>query len=132
MAVVMDPMFDRRKPFDEIPLYKHARLFGIKTYQLTSNVRFKADEVLSESLKKAIHDLFGYLSSGYDSRDRSNFKVSLLSARDRISYIKGLIVLAFDLGYVNDIELEEGLKRCYELNELFLEAVNKLSTLSTN
>lgn len=132
MAIVTDPMFDRRKPFDEIPIYKHARLFGIKTYQLTSNVKMKADNVLVESLKRAIHDLFGYLSSGYDSRDRSNFKVCLLSARDRISYIKGLIVLSFDLGYLNDMESDEAQKRCAELNEIFLEAVNKLSTLTTN
>lgn len=79
------------------------------------------------SLKTAVQDLLGHLSSGYDSRDRIMFKGSLLSARDRISYIKGLIVLAFDLGYINDSEFDEGNKRCSELNELYLEAISKFN-----
>lgn len=123
----VDQLFENKKPFDEIPLYQRTRLFGIKTYQLTTNVRFKADPELSESMKRAVHDLFGYLASGYDSRDRIMFRGSLLSARDRVSYIKGLTILAFDLGYITEVELEDGRKRCTDLNTLYLEAISKFS-----
>lgn len=125
--IAVDQLFENKKPFDEIPLYQRTRLFGIKTYQLTSGVKFKSDPELIESMKRAVHDLFGYLASGYDSRDRIMFRGSLLSARDRISYIKGLIILAFDLGYITEIELEDGRKRCTDLNSLYLEAISKFS-----
>ncbi|RKS02084.1 four helix bundle protein [Flavobacterium sp. 102] len=93
--------------FKELEIWKRSRLFCSKIYLITSS--FPADEKfgLTNQLRRASVSIPSNIAEGCSRSSNKDFSRFLEIAIGSIYEIETQLLIAFDLGYINQLELDK-------------------------
>ena len=94
------------KSFEELPMWKDARKFTNKIYNLTK--KFPSREVygLNSQITRAAVSIMSNISEGFDRFSSREFIRFLIIARGSISEVQNDLYIALDLKYISQNEFQ--------------------------
>ena len=95
------------KSFDELPVWKDARKFANKIYNLTKKFPNKENYGLASQITRAAVSVGSNIAEGFDRYSKKDFIRFLIIARGSISEIQNDLYIALDLKYINQNDFQE-------------------------
>jgi len=95
------------KSFEELPVWKDARTFAIKIYNLTKKFPKEENYGLTSQVTRATISIGSNIAEGFDRYSKKDFIRFLIIARGSISEIQNDLYIALDLKYINQNDFQE-------------------------
>ena len=89
------------KSFEELPVWKDARKFANKIYNLTKKFPKEENYGLTSQITRATVSIGSNIAEGFDRYSKKDFVRFLIIARGSISEIQNDLYIALDLKYIN-------------------------------
>ncbi|HAJ32243.1 MAG TPA: diversity-generating retroelement protein bAvd family protein [Candidatus Atribacteria bacterium] len=89
------------KSFEELPVWKDARKFANKIYNLTKKFPKEERYGLTSQITRAAVSIGSNIAEGFDRYSKKDFIRFLIIARGSISEIQNNLYIALDLKYIN-------------------------------
>jgi len=105
------------KSFDELPVWKDARKFANKIYNLTKKFPNKENYGLASQITRAAVSVGSNIAEGFDRYSKKDFIRFLIIARGSISEIQNDLYIALDLKYINQNDFQETYASAKELGK---------------
>ncbi len=105
------------KSFDELPVWKDARKFANKIYNLTKKFPNKENYGLASQITRAAVSVGSNIAEGFDRYSKKDFIRFLIIARGSISEIQNDLYIALDLKYINQNDFQETYALAKELGK---------------
>lgn len=100
------------KSFEELAVWKDARIFANKIYNLTKKFPNEEKYGLTSQITRATVSVASNIAEGFDRYSKKDFIKFLNIARGSISEIQNDLYIALDLKYINQNDFQEA----YALN----------------
>ena len=94
------------KSFEEIEVWKKARTFALKIWQLTSQGTFSKDYKLRDQINGSAGSIMDNIAEGYERDGRKEFIQFLSIAKGSLGESKSQLYRAFDRGHISSEELD--------------------------
>jgi len=95
------------KSFEELPVWKDARKFANKIYNLTKKFPKEENYGLTSQITRATVSIGSNIAEGFDRYSKKDFTRFLIIARGSISEIQNNLYIALDLKYINQNDFQE-------------------------
>ena len=95
------------KSFEELQVWKDARKFANKIYNLTSKFPKEENYGLTSQITRASVSIGSNIAEGFDHYSKKDFIKFLIIARGSISEIQNDLYIALDLKYINQNNFQE-------------------------
>jgi four helix bundle protein len=95
------------KSFEELPVWKDARKFANRIYNLTKRFPKKENYGLTSQITRATVSIGSNIAEGFDRYSKKGFIKFLIIARGSISEIQNDLYIALDLKYINQNDFQE-------------------------
>ena len=95
------------KSFEELPVWKDARKFANKIYNLTKKFPKEENYGLTLQITRATVSIGSNIAEGFDRYSKKDFIKFLIIARGSISEIQNDLYIALDLKYINQKDFQE-------------------------
>jgi len=95
------------KSFEELPVWKDARKFANKIYNLTKKFPKEENYGLTSQITRATVSIGSNIAEGFDRYSKKDFIRFLIIARGSISEIQNNLYIALDLKYINQNDFQE-------------------------
>ena len=95
------------KSFEELPVWKDARKFANKIYNLTKKFPKEENYGLTSQITRATVSIGSNIAEGFDRYSKKDFIRFLIMARGSISEIQNNLYIAIDLKYINQNDFQE-------------------------
>ena len=95
------------KSFEELPVWKDARKFTNKIYNLTKKFPKVENYGLTSQITRATVSIGSNIAEGFDRYSKKDFIRFLIIARGSISEIQNNLYIALDLKYINQNDFQE-------------------------
>ena len=95
------------KSFEELPVWKDARKFANKIYNLTKKFPKEENYGLTSQITRATVSIGSNIAEGFDRYSKKDFIRFLIIARGSISEIQSDLYIALDLKYINQNDFQE-------------------------
>jgi len=95
------------KSFEELPVWKDARKFANKIYNLTKKFPKEENYGLISQITPAAVSVGSKIAEGFDHYSKKDFIKYLIIARGSISEIQNDLYIALDLKYINQDDFQE-------------------------
>ena len=95
------------KSFEELPVWKDARKFANKIYNLTKKFPKEENYGLTSQITRATVSIGSNIAEGFDRYSKKDFVKFLIIARGSISEIQNDLYIALDLKYINQNDFQE-------------------------
>jgi len=95
------------KSFEELPVWKDARKFANKIYNLTKKFPKEENYGLTSQITRAAVSIGSNIAEGFDRYSKKDFIKFLIIARGSISEIQNDLYIALDLKYINQNDFQE-------------------------
>ena len=95
------------KSFEELPVWKDARKFANKIYNLTKKFPKEENYGLTSQITRATVSIGSNIAEGFDRYSKKDFIRFLIIARGSISEVQNNLYIALDLKYINQIDFQE-------------------------
>jgi four helix bundle protein len=95
------------KSFEELPVWKDARKFANKIYNLTKKFLKVENYGLTSQITRATVSIGSNIAEGFDRYSKKDFIRFLIIARGSISEIQNNLYIALDLKYINQNDFQE-------------------------
>ena len=95
------------KSFEELPVWKDARKFANKIYNLTKKFPKEENYGLTSQITRATVSIGSNIAEGFDHYSKKDFIKYLIIARGSISEIQNDLYIALDLKYINQNDFQE-------------------------
>lgn len=115
------------KDFEELEIFKKARVLVNEIYILTKNEQFKKDFELADQMRRAGISIMSNIAEGFD-RGSKEFKRYLSISRGSVSEVRSQVIIARDLNYINETEYLKIKKECNELSAMIKSLINYLKS----
>ena len=112
------------KSFEELPVWKDARKFTNKIYNLTT--KFPKEEIygLTSQIRRATVSIMSNIAEGFDRRSDKELSNFLSMARGSSSEVQNDLYIALDLRYISKEEFNE----TYQEAKKIAKQINGLMT----
>jgi len=97
------------KSFEELEVWKNARLFCKAVYDQTNNVDFNKDFGLKDQIRRASISVVSNIAEGFERETDKEFGRFLYIAKASAGEVRAQLYIAYDLNYI-DTESFEDLK----------------------
>lgn len=115
--------------FEDIKSWQKARELSTLVYKLTqSNDQFVKDFGLKDRIRRSSVSITSNIAEGYERETAKEFIRFLYIAKGSTGELKSQIYLAFDLGYLSDLEFKELIDRINEISKLIFGLIKYLKT----
>ena len=94
------------KSFEELPMWKDARKFTNKIYNLTKKFPSREMYGLNSQITKAAVSIMSNIAEGFDRFSSREFIRFLVISRGSISEVQNDLYIALDLKYINQNEFQ--------------------------
>ncbi|MGD9733680.1 MAG: four helix bundle protein [Desulfamplus sp.] len=115
------------KDFEELEIFKKARVLVNEIYILTKNEQFKKDYELADQIRRAGISIMSNIAEGFD-RGNNEFKRYLSISRGSVSEVRSQAIIARDLGYIGETDYLKIKKECNELSAMIKSLINYLKS----
>lgn len=105
------------KSFEELPVWKDARKFANKIYNLTKKFPKEENYGLTSQITRATVSIGSNIAEGFDRYSKKDFVKFLIIARGSISEIQNDLYIALDLKYINQNDFQETYALAKELGK---------------
>ncbi|MCJ7656332.1 MAG: four helix bundle protein [Candidatus Atribacteria bacterium] len=105
------------KSFEELPVWKDARKFVNKIYNLTKKFPKEENYGLTSQITRATVSVGSNIAEGFDRYSKKDFIKFLIIARGSISEIQNDLYIALDLRYINQNDFQETYALAKELGK---------------
>ena len=105
------------KSFEELTVWKDARKFTNKIYNLTKKFPKEENYGLTSQITRATVSIGSNIAEGFDRYSRKDFLRFLIIARGSISEIQNNLYIALDLKYINQNDFQENYAFSKELGK---------------
>lgn len=105
------------KSFEELPVWKDARKFANKIYNLTREFPKEENYGLTSQITPAVVSIGSNIAEGFDRYSKKDFIKFLIIARGSISEIQNDLYIALDLKYINRNDFQENYALAKELGK---------------
>ena len=105
------------KSFEELPVWKDARKFANKIYNLTKKFPKEENYGLTSQITRAAVSIGSNIAEGFDRYSKKDFIKFLIIARGSISEIQNDLYIALDLKYINQNDFQETYALAKELGK---------------
>ena len=95
------------KSFEELAVWKDARIFANKIYNLTKKFPDEEKYGLTSQITRASVSVASNIAEGFDRYSKTDFIKFLIIARGSISEIQNDLYIALDLKYINQNDFQE-------------------------
>jgi len=95
------------KSFEELPVWKDARKFANKIYNLTKKFPKEENYGLTSQITRAMVSIGSNIAEGFDRYSKKDFIKFLIITRGSISEIQNNLYIALDLKYINQNDFQE-------------------------
>ncbi len=95
------------KSFEELLVWKDARKFANKIYNLTKKFPKEENYGLTSQITRATVSIGSNIAEGFDRYSKKDFIRFLIIARGSISEIQNNLYIAIDLKYINQNDFQE-------------------------
>ena len=103
--------------FEELPVWKDARKFANKIYNLTKKIPKEENYGLTSQITRATVSIGSNIAEGFDRYSKKDFIKFLIIARGSISEIQNDLYIALDLKYINQNDFQETYALAKELGK---------------
>jgi four helix bundle protein len=93
--------------FEDLPFWQDARVVAKEVYKLTQSSKFSRDYGLKDQIQRASVSVVSNIAEGFDYGSNKQFIRFLNIAKGSASEVRAQLVLAMDVGYISEIELNE-------------------------
>ena len=105
------------KSFEELPVWKDARKFANKIYNLTKKFPKEENYGLTSQITRATVSIGSNIAEGFDRYSKKDFIKFLIIARGSISEIQNDLYIALDLKYINQKDFQENYSLAKDLGK---------------
>jgi len=105
------------KSFEELPVWKDARKFTNKIYNLTKKFPKEENYGLTSQITRVTVSIGSNIAEGFDRYSKKDFMRFLIIARGSISEIQNNLYIALDLKYINQNDFQETYALAKELGK---------------
>jgi four helix bundle protein len=105
------------KSFEELPVWKDARKFANKIYNLTKKFPKEENYGLTSQISRAAVSVGSNIAEGFDRYSKKDFIKFLIIARGSISEIQNDLYIALDLKYINQKDFQENYSLAKDLGK---------------
>ena len=105
------------KSFEELPVWKDARIFANKIYNLTKKFPKEENYGLTSQITRATVSIGSNVAEGFDRYSKKDFIKFLIIARGSISEVQNDLYIALDLKYINQNNFQENYALAKELGK---------------
>ena len=120
------------KSFEKLPVWKDARKFTNKIYNLTKKFPKEENYGLTSQITRATVSIGSNIAEGFDRYSKKDFIRFLIIARGSISEVQNNLYIALDLKYINQNDFQENYAFSKELGKQINGFINYLRTYDKN
>ncbi len=93
--------------FEELEVWKKARVLTKNVYELTKKEMFFRDYTLREQIRRASVSIMSNIAEGYERDGNKEFVQFLSIAKGSVGEVRSQLFLAYDLGYLDQNKFKE-------------------------
>ena len=95
------------KRFEDLPIWKEARSFSKKVFDVTKNGVFSREFSLCSQIRASSGSIMDNIAEGFERDGNGEFKQFLFIAKGSCGETRSQLYRAYDYGYIEQIDLEE-------------------------
>ena len=112
--------------FEDLVLWQKSKDFTIKIYKLTELEKFAKDYGLKEQIRRASVSIPSNIAEGFDRKGNKEFIQFLHISLGSLAEVKTQLIIAFELEYINNENLEILNQEIIEIQKLLKGLINYL------
>ena len=105
------------KVFEDLEVWKEARVLVIQVYKATLNQTFKKDRSLVDQIRRASVSIMANIAEGFDRSSRADFIRYLEYSLGSASEVRNHLYVAIDLKYLTEEEFANLLDAAVRLSK---------------
>ena len=94
------------KRFEDLPIWKEARTFSKRIYELSLTDKFSQDFRLCSQIRAAAGSIMDNIAEGFERNGNGEFKQFLYIAKGSCGETRSQLYRAFDYGYISEAQFE--------------------------
>ena len=114
--------------FEDLQSWKKARELSKSVYSVTNNPLFSSDPSLKDQIRRAVVSISSNIAEGFERCGNKELIQFLFIAKGSCSEVRSQIYLAFDCGYISEIEFKNIKGRAQEVSKLIQGFVSYLKS----
>ena len=96
--------------FEDIQVWKDARIFVKDIYTMTSFEKFRKDYGLKDQIQRAAVSVLNNISEGFERNNNKEFIKFLLYAKGSAGEIRAMLYIALDINYISNEDFDKYIK----------------------
>ncbi len=104
--------------FEDLVLWQKSKDFTIKIYKLTEQEKFAKDYGLKDQIRRASVSIPSNIAEGFDRKGNKEFIQFLHISLGSLAEVKTQLIIAFELDYMNNENLEMLNQEIIEIQKL--------------
>lgn len=114
------------KRFEEIKAWQMARAMNKKIYLVSNGTNFSKDFALRNQMRESAVSIMANIAEGFERYSKKEFVQFLVIAKGLAGELRSHLYIAFDLGYIEDDNCEELIKRCESISGCIYKLIEHL------
>ena len=94
------------KRFEDLPIWKEARTFSKRIYELSLIDKFSQDFRLCSQIRAAAGSIMDNIAEGFERNGNGEFKQFLYIAKGSCGETRSQLYRVFDYGYISEAQFE--------------------------
>ncbi len=104
--------------FEDLIAWQKSRKLTSEIYQVTGNVAFAKDFVLSGQMRRAVVSIMSNIAEGFERGGRAEFHQFLSTAKASCAELRSQLYVAFDIGYLDQAKFTQLLNQAEEVGRI--------------
>jgi four helix bundle protein len=116
------------KSFEEFDVYKKGVQLAILIFKLVENKNFTREYGFKDQIKRAVISITNNIAEGSEYNNNKQFIKYLKIAKGSCAEVRSMLIIARELGFCSQIEIEESYKTTLEIAQNLSNFIKYLST----
>ncbi|MGB9823255.1 MULTISPECIES: four helix bundle protein [Thermodesulfovibrio] len=112
--------------FEELDIWKEARLFTKKIYEITKNSSFSKDYGLVDQIRRASVSVMSNIAEGFERGSNQEFLQFLYIAKGSCGEVRTQLYVALDQGYIDKKDFDELLSSAKKLSIMISNLISHI------
>ncbi len=117
---------DNARNFEELKVFKEARIVVSEIYKVTNNNTFSKDYGLKEQIRRAAISIMSNISEGYERGTNKEFIQFLFIAKGSCAEVRSQIMIASDLKYIEIANYRNLQDKCRHISAMLSNFITYL------
>jgi len=116
--------------FEELTVWKEARIFVKNIYEITKEINFIKDYGLKDQIQRASVSIIANIAEGFERNNNKEFIHFLCFSKASAGEVRSLLYVALDLGYIDESDFQEMYQHAISISGQLSNFIKYLKTNS--